>query len=131
MDPAWPESRTYVILSSLNWIAFLGAVLLLTWGTGAGWFPLAAVLAVVTLAALSVVGQFVAAYRLIAAQDEFVRGLTAKRALAAAGVTLAAAVFWGLAEQFLAAPNVPMWCLYPLFWGAFGLVTPFVQTSRA
>ena len=131
MDTDWPHSRSYVIWSSLNWLMFLAAVLFLTWGTSGGWLPEAAIWAIAILAAASVVGQFAAAYKLVSVQDEFVRGITTKRVIAAAGVTIAAAVLWGLAQQFLSVRTVPLWIVYPLFWGAFGLVTPFIRTSRA
>lgn len=131
MDVGWPQSRTYVILSSLNWVMFLAAVGFLTWGKSRGWLPDAAIWGIVLVAAASVVAQFAAAYRLVCGQDEFVRGITAKRVIAAAGLTIAAAVLWGLAQQFLEVPTVPAWLVYPLFWGAFGLVTPFISSSRA
>ena len=130
MDADWPKSRTYVILSSLNWLMFIAAVAFLTWGSGRGWLPEWAIWAIAITAAASVVGQFAAAYRLVSAQDEFVRGITAKRVIAAAGVTITAAVLWGLVQQFLDVRTVPLWVVYPLFWGAFGIVTPFIRTSR-
>lgn len=126
-----PWSRSYVIWSSLNWLMFLAAVGFLTWGTGRGGLPQIAVVGIIVTAAVSVAMQFVAAYRLVSAQDEFVRGIAAKRAIAAAGVTLTIAVFWGLFQQFLTVPVIPLWVVYPLFWAAFGMVTPFIRTSRA
>lgn len=131
MEPSWPQSRSYVIFSSLNWLLFLAAIFFLTWGTAERWLGEAAIWAIAVVAALSVVGQFTAAYRLVSTQDEFVRGITAKRVIAAAGLTIAAAVLWGIAQQFLQVPKVPAWVVYPLFWGAFGMVTPFIRTSRA
>ena len=131
MESAWPFSARYVILSSANWLMFLAAVAFLTWGTQSEKLPAAAVVAVLAVVGLSVVGQFAAAYRLVAGQDEFVRGLTAKRIIAAAGLTITVAVLCGLAQQFLGTPEVPMWVVYPFFWGAFGMVTPFISSSRA
>ena len=131
MDPCWPRSPLYVVLSSANWLLFLAAVGFLTWGTEAGRLPVAAIVAILALVGLSVVGQFTAAYRLVAVQDEFVRGITAKRVIAAAGLTITVAVLCGLAQQFLGVPAVPMWVVYPFFWGAFGIVTPFIGSSRA
>ena len=128
MADASPWSRTYITWSIACWLGFLGAVLLL--GRAAGSLPDHIVWAVVLAVTAAVAAQFVAAYRLVAAQDEYVRGLTAKRVIAAAGLTLTLAVFWGLAQQFIAVPHVPLWALYPLFWGAFGLVTPLIRTSR-
>ena len=130
MDDGWPRSRTYVIASSANWLMFLAAVGFLTWAESARALPDFAVWAIVLFVAGTVAAQFVAAYRLVAEQDEFIRGITAKRGIVAAGVTLTAAVLWGLAAQFLAVPEAPMWVVYPLFWGAFGIVTPFVSDSR-
>jgi hypothetical protein len=131
MDEAEPWSTRYVIWSSVNWLTFLGTVAFLTWGSGPAGLGLIAVSAIIVLASASVAGQFIAAYRLVAAQDEFVRAITVKRGIAAAGATITAAVFWGLAQQFLAAPQVPAWVVYPLFWGMFGMVSPFIRTSRA
>ena len=128
MDVAWPRSRTYVIWSSANWIGFIAAVAFLTWG--AARLPDYVVWAVVLVIAGTVAGQFVAAYRLVAEQDEFIRGITAKRGIAAAGVTVTAAVLWGLMQQFLDVPEVPMWVVYPFFWGAFGMVTPLIRSSH-
>ncbi|HZF94977.1 MAG TPA: hypothetical protein VEZ20_08905 [Allosphingosinicella sp.] len=129
MDVCWPRSTRYVILSSANWLMFLAAVAFLTWGTHGERLPAAAVAAVLALVGLSVVGQFAAAYRLVAVQDEFLRGITAKRVIAAAGLTITVAVLCGLAQQFLGAPAVPMWVIYPFFWGAFGMVTPFIRDT--
>jgi hypothetical protein len=50
--------------------------------------------------------------------------------IAAAGLTLTIAVLVGLAEQFLGLRPLPMWLVYPLFWGALGMVTPFIGSSR-
>ena len=131
MDAEWPRSPAYALWSSLNWLLFLAAVAFLTWGTSRALLPHPALWAVVLVLTASVAAQFVGAYRLIANQDEFVRGITAKRIIAAAGLTLTVAVFWGLGQQFLRLPELPMWLLYPFFWGAFGIVTPFVRDTHA
>jgi len=131
MDDGWPSSRPYVISSVANWLLFLAAVCLLSWGSGEGRLPVPLLWGVALLAAVSVAGQFLAAYRLVARQDEFIRAITAKRIIAATGATITAAVLWGLVQQFLGAPHVPLWVAYPLFWGLFGMVTPLVRDSRA
>ncbi|HEY0028784.1 MAG TPA: hypothetical protein VGC35_13035 [Allosphingosinicella sp.] len=130
MDDGWPSSRPYVIGSTLMWILFLLAIWLLAWGSEGDRLPLAARSAIAIVLALAVAGQFIAAYRLIARQDEYVRGITAKRMIAAAGVTITAAVFAGVAEQFLGLRDLPMWLVYPFYWGAFGMVTPFINDTR-
>lgn len=130
MDVTWPSHRPYLVQSLLLWGFFLVSLLALSWGSGSGRWPAAALGALVLVQAASVALQFVLAYRLIARQDEFVRAITAKRMIAAAGLTITVAVLVGLAEQFLGLRPLPMWLVYPLFWGAFGMVTPFIGTSR-
>jgi hypothetical protein len=126
----WP-SRRYTFWSVLNWIGFLAVVALLSWGEARNGLPEIVRWLLVLLLAASVALQFAAAYRSVAAQDEFVRAIAFKGGIAAAGITVTAAVLWGLAEQFLGAPNVPMWLVYPFFWGIFGIVSPFIRSSRA
>ena len=130
MEDGWPRSWPYTIGTIANWAIFLFAVWLLGWGSGGGRLPQLALWAIVLALAALVAIQFVAAYRLIARQDEYVRAITVKRIVAATGLTLTAAVPCGLAQQFLATPMVPMWVVYPLFWGLFGAVTPFIRDTR-
>ena len=80
--------------------------------------------------AAPVVGQLWATLKLLEASDEFVRGLMSKRIILASGFAIAAATTWGFLESYADAPHLPAWLIYPLFWGCFGLVSPFVRTSR-
>jgi len=130
MTDGWPRSFSYTIGTVANWALFLFAVWLLSWGSGEGRLPQPALWAIVLIVGVSVAAQFAAAYRLIAHQDEYIRAITAKRIIAATGLTLTAAVLWGLAEQFLGMPILPMWVIYPLFWGLFGAATPFIRDTR-
>jgi divalent metal cation (Fe/Co/Zn/Cd) transporter len=130
MTDGWPRSWPYTIGTIANWTLFLLAVWLLAWGSGPGRLPQPALWTIVLAITASVAVQFLAAYRLIARQDEYIRAITAKRIVAAAGVTLTAAVLWGLGQQFLGLPVAPMWVVYPLFWGLFGTVTPFIRDTR-
>jgi len=130
MDDGWPSSRPYVLGSLAMWGLFLVTIFLLSWASGPGRWPPAALWAVALVHAGSVAAQFFAAYRLIARQDEYIRGITAKRMIAAAGLTITLAVLLGVAEQFLGAPDMPIWLIYPFFWGAFGIVTPLIRDSR-
>lgn len=130
MDDGWPWTRRYVMGSLANWAAFLFAIYLLARAAAGDGLSAPVVWACALALAVSVAAQFVAAYRLIARQDEFVRWITAKRMIAAAGLTITIAVLWGVAEQFLALPDAPLWVVYPFFWGAIGLVTPFIRDSR-
>lgn len=62
--------------------------------------------------------------------DEFMRAVMAKRFILAAGGAFALFSAWGFAESFAGAPHAPGWLVYPLFWGLYGLVTPFVRSSH-
>ena len=92
-------------------------------GQPVGWVLAAAV-------AAPVVGQIWATLALMRESDEFVRAMTAKQFIIAAGVAMAIAVFWGFCETFANAPHLPAWLIYPLFWAAFGLVAPFIRSSN-
>ena len=37
---------------------------------------------------------------------------------------------WGFMESYGGAPHAPGWIIFPLFWGLYGLVTPFVRDSH-
>jgi len=78
---------------------------------------------------ITVIIQFILAYQLIARQDEFARGVTAKRMIVAGGITLALVTGWSVAEQYANVPAIPMWLAYPLFWSFFAIVTPIVSDS--
>ena len=80
--------------------------------------------------AAPVVGQIWATLALMRESDEFVRGVTAKQFIVAAGLTLAIATFWGFGETFARAPHVQTWLIVPVFWAMYGLVSPFIKTSR-
>jgi hypothetical protein len=127
MQPAWPESRLYRAGAALLWVLFLASLFALNWGRAAGW-PTAGLWLMAAVAPLTVGVQFYCAYRLIMAQDEFLRGLTARRMIAASGLAITVTTAWSLGEV-LGLPHLPAWLLYPLFWGAFGVVTPFIQCT--
>ncbi|MGY6269428.1 hypothetical protein ACXIUT_07040 [Achromobacter denitrificans] len=92
-------------------------------GQPAGW-------AVAALAALLVAGQIWATLRLMAHSDEYVRVIVAKSFILAAGATVALWTAWGFGETYAAAPHLPGWLVYPIFWGVYALVSPFVRTSN-
>ena len=62
--------------------------------------------------------------------DEFVRTLAAKRFIVAAGVALAISSLWGFMELYAKATHISAALVYPLLWAAFGIVTPFIRTTR-
>jgi hypothetical protein len=92
-------------------------------GQPAGW-------AVAALAALLVAAQIWATLRLMAHSDEYVRVIVAKCFILAAGATMALWTAWGFGETYAAAPHLPGWLVYPVFWGIYALVSPFVRTSN-
>ena len=89
----------------------------------AGW-----VLAAVVSA--PVIGQIWATLIYLNEADEFVRAVMTKTFVTATGVAFAVFCVWGFAESYADAPHAPGWLIYPLFWAAFGVISPFVRTSR-
>jgi len=81
--------------------------------------------------AAPVAGQIWAVLAWMRDSDEFVRALAAKRFVIAAGAAMALFSAWGFLETYAGAAHAPGWLIYPLFWAAFGLVTPLVRNSRA
>ncbi|GAA0645617.1 hypothetical protein [Brevundimonas lenta] len=77
-----------------------------------------------------VVGQIWATLSFMNESDEFVRALIAKQFIIASGLAMAIASVWGFGESYAAAPHIPAWLIYPLFWACFGAVAPFIRTSR-
>lgn len=86
--------------------------------------------ALALVVAAPVAGQIWAVLRFMAESDEFVRAITAKRFIVAAGLAIALFSAWGFAETYAGAPHVPGWLIYPLFWAVLGVTAPFVRTSR-
>jgi putative oxidoreductase len=77
-----------------------------------------------------VIGQIWATLSLMRESDEFVRALIAKQFIVASGLAMAIASVWGFGESYAQAPHIPAWLIYPLFWACFGLVAPFIRSSR-
>lgn len=62
--------------------------------------------------------------------DEFARALAGKRFIVATGLVFAIASVWGFMELYAKAPHVSAAMLYPLFWAAFGTVSPLIRTTH-
>lgn len=77
-----------------------------------------------------VVGQIWATLMLMRDSDEFVRAVTAKSFIVASGLAMAIASVWGFGESYAGAVHIPAWMIYPLFWACYGVVAPFMQSSR-
>lgn len=62
--------------------------------------------------------------------DEFIRGLMARRFIAASGLAMALACAWGFMESYAKVWHAPGSLIYPLFWLAYGVVSPFIRSSN-
>lgn len=125
-----PAHRRYVIRTWAFMVPYVAVCLSMFTGafepilnTPAGWILAAAVSA-------PVIGQIWATLSLMRESDEFVRALTAKQFIVAAGLAIAAAVFWGFGESFAGAPHMQTWLIVPVFWALYGVVSPFIRSSR-
>lgn len=80
--------------------------------------------------AAPIAGQIWATLALMRDSDEFVRTLTAKRFIIASGLAMALFSAWGYLESYARAPHAPGWLVYVLFWAAFGVISPFIRSTR-
>ncbi|RZJ05275.1 MAG: hypothetical protein EON89_04370 [Brevundimonas sp.] len=125
-----PAHRRYVVRT----MAFMGGYTLVNVATIFGAFdsiqgkPAAWALAAVVTA--PVIGQLWATLSLMNESDEFMRALTAKQFILSTFLAFAIATLWGFGETYAGAPHIPAWMIYPLFWGCFGVVSPFVRSSK-
>jgi len=92
--------------------------------------PAGVMLALALLPSAAIAAQLWVTLRLMTRLDEFVRAVMAKRFIVAAAIAFMLATTWGFLETYAEAPHLPGWLVYPAFWGAFGLVSPFIRTSR-
>lgn len=122
--------RAYAVGTAIAMVAYVVCIVIavLVRETGALGGP--ALYAVAILPALPILAQLGVTLRLMTAADEFVRGLMARRFVIAASLLFAAATVWGFLETFADAPHAPSYLAYPGFWGAYGLVSPFVRSTR-
>jgi putative oxidoreductase len=77
-----------------------------------------------------IIYQLWAVLRFMEESDEFVRALLTRIMIMAWGITISLATAWGFLESYADAPHIQTWLIYPLFWGVFGLVSPFVRSTR-
>lgn len=125
-----PAARRYVIRT----IAFMAGYVAVNVATQLGAFddiqgkPAAWGLAAAVTA--PVIGQLWATLSLMNESDEFMRALTAKQFILATFLVMAIATLWGFGETYADAPHIPAWFVYPLLWACFGLVAPFVRSSK-
>lgn len=80
--------------------------------------------------AAPIAGQIWATLAMMNQSDEFLRGLIARRFILASGLSMALFCAWGFAESYADAPHAPGWLIYALFWAVYGLISPFVRSTR-
>ena len=125
-----PAGRRYVART----MAFMGGYVAVMLATIGGAFdtiqntPAAWGLALAVSAPIA--GQIWATLSFMRDSDEFVRAVTAKQFIIAAGVAMALFSAWGFGESFAGAPHAEGWLIYPLFWAIFGCVAPLVRSSN-
>lgn len=59
--------------------------------------------------------------------DEFVRNLLVESMLWGIGLTMGVLTVWGLLEFYVAAPRLPAFFAFPMFFGFMGLANLFVR----
>lgn len=125
-----PAARRY----AQRTFAFMGGYVAIMAATIGGAFdaiqgkPVAWALALA--AAAPIAGQIWATLSFMRDSDEFVRAVTARQFIVAAGVAMALFSAWGFGESFAGAPHAEGWLIYPLFWAIFGCVAPLVRSSK-
>jgi len=128
LNPGWPWNRHYAFAAISLWLIFLTAVCVVQWGFEQHWSQWSLrLLAIVPAISVAITCRL--AWRLIAVQDEFVRALTLKRMIAAAGATITFVTLGSVAAMAHLLPYFPAWIIWPLFWGLFGVVTPLIRTT--
>ncbi len=127
MDPA---HRRYVIRTNLFMAGYVAVNVAAIFGAFDEIIGESAGVVLGLAVAALIAGQLWATMSLMNESDEFVRALTAKRFIAASGLAMALFSAWGFVESYGNAPHAPGWLIYPLFWGLFGLVSPFLKSSR-
>jgi|EndMetStandDraft_6_1072998.scaffolds.fasta_scaffold97136_2 hypothetical protein len=59
--------------------------------------------------------------------DEFLRTVLVQSLLWGIGITMAFCTAWGFLENVGVVPHFPLYLIFPVFCGAFGLAQPFVK----
>ena len=68
--------------------------------------------------------------RYIDESDEFVSAIMSRRFIIATGATLFITTAWGFLQNYAGLWHCDLYLVYMLFWMSFGVVSPFVRSSR-
>ncbi|HEX8232012.1 MAG TPA: hypothetical protein VF559_01525 [Caulobacteraceae bacterium] len=130
MNTEWPADREYVAGTWACFAVYIASIVALSWGADGGHIEGPALWAAALVPGAAIAAQLWVTLRQLSRMDEFMRALTAKRFLAAGMIACIVASTWGFLETYARAPHMPGWLIYPLFWGFFGVVTPFIRSTR-
>jgi len=111
--------------------AYVALIFVVSWFPGLEGAPPWLVVLGALAPGLAICAQLWVVLRYLRESDEFVRMLLAKRFIVAALLVFGGATIYGFLETYAGAPHMPMWLVYPGFWGVFGLVSPFLRTTVA
>ncbi|WP_044562548.1 hypothetical protein [Azospirillum sp. B4] len=121
-------TRGYAIGTAASMTLYVLSIIVISWGGLDLQGPLLWLGALVPGACIA--AQLWVTLRMMRQADEFVRALMAKRFIVAATLAFIVATTWGFLETYVRLAHMPGFLVYPAFWAAFGLVTPFIRTSH-
>ena len=127
---AIPADRRYYV-SMTGWmVVYVLTIVGLELAEGATWFSGAVRYVAAVAPSLPIGGVIWAVLALIGRSDEYVRTVMAKRFIVATGGMMFLCTAWGFLETYAGVPHIDLWIVFPLFWLVFGLVSPFIRSSR-
>ncbi|UDF05203.1 hypothetical protein [Asticcacaulis sp. AND118] len=85
---------------------------------------------VAALPALPIGGTIFTALRFLDRVDEYFRLLLSKRFIVATGLTLFICTAIGFIENFAEVQIMPLYLVYALFWGCYGVTCAFIRTVK-
>jgi hypothetical protein len=113
----FPAMAGYIV------VLFASLWLIRTYGpTGPLLWMLGVAPAVPIIAVIAVMGLY-----LMEETDEFLRTVLVQSLLWGMGVTMAFCTAWGFLENVGVVAHFPLYLVFPVFCGAFGLAQPFVR----
>ncbi len=127
-----PATKAYTRRFMVAMSTYIGAVCGVTWVFNSGLvsrtdgLPVL-VYAVAALPALPIFAMIWTLWRFLEESDEYIRFLTTKRIVLAAGGLLAFVTLWGFLEIYAKAPDFPLFLCLPLFFGLFGVMSFIVR----
>ncbi|WP_425993773.1 hypothetical protein [Caulobacter sp. DWR1-3-2b1] len=119
--------RRYIARFFTAMLAYVGVLCGSLWAirnlepTGPLLWILAIAPAIPVIAVIAIMGLY-----LIEETDEFIRSVLIQSMLWGVGITLSACTAWGFLENAEVVPHIPLYLVFPIFCGSFGIAQPFV-----